>query len=687
MSDFTRQAIAALLVLCGSLTSLRADEYDVVIYGGTSAGAAAAIQTSRMGKSVVLIEPKQHIGGLTISGLGWTDSGNKAVIGGISREFYQRIKKHYDNEETWVHEDRAGYGRYRPTDDAMWTFEPHVAENLYLEMLDEADVEVVLGERLDREDGVVVKDGRIESITTVSGKTYSGERFIDATYEGDLMAAAGVSYTVGRESNSVYGETLNGVQIARARSHQFIRPVDPYVKPGDPSSGLLPGINTNQGKDGQGDHRVQAYNYRLCITDVRDNQIPFARPEGYEPEQYELLLRNFEAGDSRLPLKIDMMPNRKTDVNNNHAVSTDFIGMNYDYPEADDETREEILRKHETYVRGLMWTLATHERVPDAIRKEVSRWGWAQDEWTDNNHWPYWCYIREARRMISDYVQTEHDCKRDRLCEDPVGLGSYNMDSHNCQRYVDENGHVRNEGDVQVSPGGPYLISYRSIVPKQSECSNLFVPVCLSASHIAYGSIRMEPVFMILGQSAATAACLSIDKDCAVQELDYAVLEERLSKDGQVLAIPEGSVRPKGLNPKKLDGIVVDDTAAKKIGGWRSSGSVSGFVADSYLHDNNELQGETRIEYPLPISQSGNYEVRVSYTPNPNRASNVRVVVRHAKGETEVTLNQRKKPGIDGVFEKLGEFEFRGDGTGMVTISNDGADGHVIADAVQLIAK
>ncbi|MFN4259272.1 MAG: FAD-dependent oxidoreductase [Gemmataceae bacterium] len=533
-----------LIVMLLSLMSAPAwgqdQEYDVVIYGGTSSGIAAAVQTARMGKSVVLIEPSQHLGGLTTGGLGWTDTGNKTVIGGISREFYQRVKKHYDQPSAWVYGKPEQYKLYRPAEDAMWTFEPKVAEQIYEDMIREHKIPVVRRQRLDRQAGVQKKGQRIVSITMESGQTYRGQMFIDATYEGDLMAAAGVSYHVGRESNAKYGETLNGVQTKNnTHNHRFVKPVDPYLKPGDPSSGLLPGIQGDgPGKEGDGDRRVQAYCYRMCMSNVPANRVPFPKPEEYDELRYELLLRNFEAGDLRLPLKIDMMPNGKTDTNNNCAVSTDNIGMNYAYPEASYTERDRILKEHETYQKGLMWTLAHHPRVPEKIRQQMSSWGLAKDEFTDNGNWPRQLYIREARRMVSDYVTTEHDCRRQRVAEDSVGLGSYNMDSHNVQRYVTPDGHVQNEGDIQVSPGGPYVIGYRSIIPKRGEVENLLVPVCVSSSHIAYGSIRMEPVFMILGQSAATAAVQAIEKGTSVQDVSYAKLRERLLADKQVLDLP-----------------------------------------------------------------------------------------------------------------------------------------------------
>lgn len=491
--------------------------YDVVVYGGTSGGVAAAVQASRMGKSAIIVHPGGHLGGLSSSGLGATDIGNKAAIGGISREFYQRLGKHYGQDE-------------------MWTFEPHVAENTFNAMVAEAAIPVVLNERLDLENAVEKQDDRIVAITMESGRRYAGKMFIDATYEGDLMAKAGVSYHVGRESNATYDETLNGVQTKNAKYHQFECAIDPYVVEGDPSSGLLPGIQEGgPGEEGSGDHRVQAYCFRMCMTNDPDNRMRFPKPDPYDPLRYELLLRYMNAGHWTVLNLSKAMPNNKTDTNNKGAFATDNIGMNYEYPDGDYATRERIIEEHKDYQQGLMWFLANDPRVPNHIQEEVNQWGLPKDEFTDNGGWPHELYIREARRMISDYVMTEHDCQGRTTIDDAVGLAAYTMDSHHVQRYV-KDGRVWNEGDVEVGGFPPYPIAYRSIVPKRDECENLLVPVCLSASHIAFGSIRMEPVFMVLGQSAVTAACMAIDGDTAVQEVDVPKLQERLKSDGQILA-------------------------------------------------------------------------------------------------------------------------------------------------------
>ncbi|MEZ6111616.1 MAG: FAD-dependent oxidoreductase [Pirellulaceae bacterium] len=665
----------------------RAATYDVVIYGGTSAGIAAAVQTVRQGKTVVVIEPSGHLGGLTTSGLGWTDTGNKAAIGGIAREFYQAVKRHYDQPSAWKYESADDYDRYRPADDAMWTFEPHVAAAIFERWLADAKVPVVLNQRLDRGDGITIHDGRIQSIRTESGQTFRGLMFIDATYEGDLMALAGVTYTVGRESNAKYNEQLNGVQKDQnVHNHRFLKPVDPYVRPGDSTSGVLPGIQTDgPGEDGAGDHRVQAYCYRMCMSNVPENRVPFEKPDGYDQQRYELLLRNFEAGDLRVPLSPGMLPNGKTDTNNNGAFSTDNIGMNYDYPEADYETRQRILEEHLRYQQGLMWTLANHPRVPASVREEMAQWGLAADEFEDSNHWPPQIYVREARRMVSDYVMTELDCRRVRLAKDSVGLGSYNMDSHNCQRYVTPDGHVQNEGDVQVSPGGAYQISYRSIIPTRKDCENLLVPVCLSSSHIAYGSIRMEPVFMILGQSAATAAVLALEQRIPLQQLRYDTLRDRLLADGQVLDLPPGSTPKITITAANLPGIVLDDVAAKFAGAWPSSSSATPYIESGYRHDNNELKGEKSAIFQQML-EPGEYEVRLAYTYASNRATNVPVTIRTADGQRQIKVNQRRQPPIEKLFVSLGVFRFD-QSPAEVTIGTNDTDGHVVVDGVQFLAR
>jgi len=505
-------------------------DYDIVIYGGTSAGIAAAVESSRMGKSVLVIEPSDRIGGLSTGGLGATDIGNKIAIGGISREFYERIAQKYATPDAWKWQERED-----PVE-TKWTFEPGIAYEVFEDLVQEHRIPVEFNERLDLRDGVHKTGGRIQSIKMESGKSFNARVFIDASYEGDLMALAGVSYTVGRESNSEYGESLNGVQTKLGHYHQFPDHVDPYIVKGKPSSGLLPNVNQDPGAEGSADNKVQAYCFRMCLTNVSDNRIPFEKPEKYAELEYELLFRALEAGYTGPLFIMTKMPNGKTDSNNKGPFSSDFIGKNYNYPDGDYKTREEIIKAHEIYQKGLLWTLANHPRIPQEIREEYSTWGLPKDEFTDNGHWTPQLYIREARRMVSDFVMTEHHCTQDSItAEQSVGMGAYTMDSHHTQRYITEEGFVKNEGDVEVGGFAPYPISYKALVPKESECNNLLVPVCLSASHIAFGSIRMEPVFMVLGQSAALAACLAIDDQVSVQDIDYYKLKAVLLSKGQVL--------------------------------------------------------------------------------------------------------------------------------------------------------
>ncbi|MCO8122902.1 FAD-dependent oxidoreductase [Stieleria sp. TO1_6] len=681
--------LLGLTIAAASSPIAAAEPVDLVIYGGTSSGVAAAVQAKRMGLSVVLIEPTQRLGGLTTGGLGQTDIGNKSAIGGISREFYRDIAKHYENPEAWKWQKReqyrgTGQSKTAAGEQTMWTFEPSVALAVYQQWIQDAGIDVIYGQRLDRSAVMMTRSrpARIMAIRMQSGETYRGKMFIDATYEGDLLAAAGVSYTVGREANSQYGETLNGVQTKMARHHQLSRGVDPYVVAGDPSSGLLPHLDpTGPGEEGGADKRVQAYCFRMCLTDHPENQIPFHKPEGYRAEWYELMLRNFEAGESSAPWINSAMPNRKTDTNNRTGFSTDFIGQNYDYPEASYEQREQIVAQHLLYQQGLMWTLANHPRVPANVRREVSRWGMTKDEFTEGDGWQGQLYIREARRMVSDYVMTQKNCQGLEI-DDPIGLAAYTMDSHNQQRYVDADGHARNEGDVQVGGFSPYGISYRSIVPKRSEVSNLLVPVCLSASHIAFGSIRMEPVFMVLGQSATTAAAIAIETESSVQDVDYEQLAERLSADGQVLAY-QGPKKTPGIKVTELSGIVVDNGQAVTQGGWVSSSSSQPRVGEDYLHDNDSGKGECIASYTATLPAAGNYRVNLLWPPFSNRSSNTQVTVVSQGGERHVIrVDQRDSKSKGRVL--IGEFQFGTKAT--VEISNADSDGHVIADAVQFVA-
>jgi hypothetical protein len=690
-----------LSLLC--LFALRltaAETYDVVVYGGTSAGVIAAVQAKKMGKSVIVVGPDVHLGGLSSGGLGYTDTGNKAVIGGLARNFYHRVWVEYQKDSTWAWQRPEAFGNkgqgtvaMDKDERTMWIFEPSVAEKVFEDYVKEFGLTVLRDEWLDRAKGVRLTDGRIAEITMLSGKKFAGKMFIDATYEGDLLAAAGVSYHVGREANSAYGEEWNGNQVGILHhGHHFgavKKPISAYKVPGDSSSGLLPRISPEPpGVRGEGDKRVQAYCYRWCATDHPDNRIPFPKPANYDASQYELLGRVLDAGWRQTFHKFDLLPNRKTDTNNHGPFSFDNIGMNYDYPEASYERRREILAEHRTYQQGLLWFLANDPRVPADVREEASRWGLPKDEFKDNGHWPHQIYVREARRMVGAFVMTENELTKKKPTPDSVGMGSYTIDSHNVRRYVTPEGNVQNEGDIGV-PISPYSIAYGSLVPKRGEIANLFAPVACSATHIAYGSIRMEPVFMILGQSAATAAVLAIDGNLAVQDVPYAALRARLLSDGQVLEHESSKEKPKGHGSAKpassLPGVTVDDDEAELTGDWKQSSANSGFVGSGYRHDDKGSAGPVSATFVGKLPAAGTYAVSLTVVPNANRSRDALVRIEHADGVAEIRTDLTGKGASDGLLA-LGTYRFPA-GPAKVTVSNTAAKGYVLVDAVNWQAR
>lgn len=662
--------LVAVLCAPGATAELQIPT-DVCVYGGTAGGCIAAITAAERGHAVILVEPSDHVGGLMSGGLGRTDHGNRTVIGGKAREYFERNGAHYGK-------------------DIEWYLEPSVAEELLRKWLKEAGVGLRTGYRVED----VKRDGT--AITSVwfekgeSGVLVTADMFIDATYEGDLMARAGVSHTVGREGRDVYGESLAG-KIEYTLKHQFHVRVNPY----DEDGGLLPLVGKPDGIDpGQGDKKVQAYNFRLCLTQNRDNMVPYPKPENYDPARYELLRRLLEADPSLTYDKIVSIrevPNGKTDINNNGAVSTDHIGASWDYPEADYEERERIWQDHEDYVMGFFYFLANDPSVPDALQAEVNTWGPAKDEFTDNNHFPHQLYVREARRMIGMYVMKQKDLQDDRLKDDSIGMGSYNSDSHNVQRFPAKGSPVLpedglwialNEGDMQV-PVQPYAISYGAIVPKRGECSNLLVVCCPSASHVAFSSIRMEPQYMILGEAAGNAAHLAIEHETRPQDIPIDALQSLLYETDSVLHPHD--VEAPYFSLKDLPGIVIDSPMAEQAGSWRGSTSVKNYVGYDYLHELDEEAPGAYVRYRPEIPKAGRYSVRVSYTPNPNRATNVPVIIKAADGDHRITLNQRVRP-EDDPFHPIGEFRFDAGKDGYVEIRTEGTDGYVIADAVQWIA-
>lgn len=654
-------SVAAMSVL-GGCSQRR--ECDVCVYGGTSAGVIAAYAAARQGKSVLLVEPGYRLGGLSSGGLGQTDIGNKQVVKGLALDFYRRVGRHYGALEHWI-------------------FEPGVAEAVFKDYIVRGGVEVLYGHRILRagKEGTQIVSIRLENTGKRFGRTeVMAKEYIDCSYEGDLMARAGVSYTVGREANDVYGETWNGVHMRP--THQFPDGVDPYIVRGDPASGLLWGISDGSlAAEGSGDGLVQAYNYRLCLTDDESNRIPITRPDDYDSTRYELLLRLIEAkrDDSiHSYMHFSFMPNHKTDINNNGGFSTDMIGMNHSYPEASYAERERIVAAHKSYTLGLLWFLGHDSRVPERIRASMLRWGLPKDEYVDTGHWTPQLYIRESRRMIGEYVATQANCENRETVDDGVGMAAYTMDSHNCQRVVvekDGRAMVKNEGDVQIHGGRPYDVSYRSITPKRGECTNLLVPVCLSASHIAYGSIRMEPVFMLLAQSAAKAACLAIDGGIKVQEVDAGLIQ-RMYREDPLLD---------GTAPD----VIVDDTdvEADPASGWYRVDAGDGYGRSYYLLD--PTRGRRSLRYPFSVPQDGRYTVYTYYIRRGATSGIMELSVNDGRSDRRVVLDSSKitvKGQTSGEWVSLGEYDLRAGGQCSVDFTNDGdVTGQICADAVLVV--
>lgn len=649
----TIMLIASAVVSCSR-------SYDVCVYGGTASAVIAAYSAARMGMDVIMVSPDVQIGGMTSGGLGFTDIGNKQAVSGIARQFYRKVGEHYGKLEQWV-------------------FEPHVAMDILESYLDHPGIKVLRQCRLEK---LSASGGVITGIQVSGGRSIRARYYIDCTYEGDLMAKAGVSYTVGREGNEVYGETWDGVQLMTG--HQFPDGVDPFVLKGQPESGLVWGVSDRELlPDGTGDRLVQAYNYRICLTDSLQNMIPITRPEGYDSTRYELALRLIEAQPDKRSLNDyfiwSRMPGRKTDINNRGGFSTDMIGMNHDYPEASYARREEIIKAHTDYTKGLLYFYGHDSRVPAEIREQMLRWGYPKDEYVSNGNWTPQLYVRECRRMIGEYVATQADCEGKAEITDGVALAAYNMDSHNCQRIVvikDGVPMVKNEGNVEIPGGYPYPVSYRCLTPKRSECTNLLVPVCLSASHIAYGSIRMEPVFMALGQACGVACALASAGNCSVQEIDTAALQDILS----------GNPYLDGSSPD----ILIDDSSdgVSFSGAWKRVRGPSGY-GPSYL-ENPLPSGSDRLVYRLPQDMSGVYSVYSYQQIRSGLEKNLTFTLRIGSDshETLFDMDRQELTGqTSGEWFHIGDFRFDGSSPAELTVERGLGDKPARADAILLIKR
>lgn len=657
--------IIPIILACSIALSsfhIRTEGYDICIYGGTSAGVIAAYTAARMGKTVLLIEPGKHLGGLSSGGLGYTDIGNKYAITGLALDFYRRMGRHYGKFEQWI-------------------FEPHVAEEIFNGYVQKSAVNVLYGYRIikaEKNKGFIKEIVLENSLSTSasSNKTITAKMFIDCSYEGDLMAKSGVSYIVGRESNNVYNETYNGVQLMEG--HQFPDGVDPYNTPGDATSGLVWGISNDKlAQTGCGDKKVQAYNYRICLTDDPKNLSPVVRPENYDSTRYELLLRLFKAQPEKRTLNdyfiFGKMPNHKTDINNRGGFSTDMIGMNYNYPEADYNERRAIVKIHEAYTKGLLYFYGHDHRVPEKLRNEMLQWGYPKDEYTDNNNWSPQLYIRESRRMIGAYVMTQANCEGHATLNDGIGMAAYTMDSHNCERIVVD-GMVKNEGNVEKGGFGPYPVSYRSLIPKETECKNLFVPVCLSASHIAYGSIRMEPVFMALAQSSAVAACIAIDNKQTVQQADVKKIQEYLKKN----PLMNGSI-PEVLSDN-------DDSAHIKITGAWQKETHGGYGPSLLIAEPSDT--EKSVQFNPAINASADYSIYAYFPIIANAATQTPIIIFDGAIAKEIYIKKsdvQVEGQTSGEWISLGTYRLQKGSGSYVTITNKNTDGRIAADAILFV--
>lgn len=656
------KSLISLLVLFApntlSLAQTSLIKADVCVYGATSSGVIAAYTAKKLGKSVVVIEPSNHLGGLTSGGLGYTDIGNKYVIQGLALDFYRKIGKHYGDFEQWI-------------------FEPHVAEQIFQQYIHNAKINVLYRCRLvsvKKQNGYITKIQVEHNDKNDTMKlSVQAKMFIDCSYEGDLMAKARVPYFVGREDNKQFNETYDGVQLMNG--HQFPDGIDPYKVEGDSASGLLWGISKDALQpNGTGDKKVQAYCFRTCLTNDPSNRIEIKKPINYDSTHYNLFLRyinKIKPKDLNAFFIISLMPNHKTDINNNGPFSIDMIGMNYAYPEGNDSTRQAIKNSLEDYTKGLFYFIGHDHRMPVHLRESMLQWGYPKDEYTDNNNWTPQMYVREARRMKGAYVMTQANCQGRKVVNDGIGMAAYTMDSHNCQRIV-VNGMVKNEGNVEIGGFDPYPISYRSIIPQEKDCKNLLVPVCLSATHIAYGSIRMEPVFMVLGQSAGVAAAVAIDTKNDVQSVDVNRIKHILITN----PLADGS----------QPDILIDNDNLKNVtitGKWniRKEGAF-GLSLLTTEGDSRELKS---VQYSPNILKSGFYNVHLFLSKPLGMSDKITIFVKEQNKIRKVivhTKNFEIKGQTSGTWVSIGKYRFTKGNKTYVEITNKDADGLVVADAV-----
>ena len=661
-----KKILSIAVFCCSFIQTASATErtFDLVVYGGSSSGVIAAYAGAKEGLKVALLSEGKHVGGLTASGLGSVDYGYYETIGGYTNRFFLDVA--------------AQYGSKKPA----FLIEPSVAEKTFLKMLQEAGVTIFYNARLKEKTGVVKNGKNIEKLLVENGDIFRGKMFIDASYEADLMAWAKVSYTYGRESRAQYGESEAGIGT---------RPIKP-VKLSDKKLKEIKAITRefpldylygDVGERFAGDKKTQAYCFRMTLTTKEGNKVPFAKPEGYNPLRYNFLLErirnnNYTKFDD--VCTIYKLPNEKTDINH-----LDLTNAGHGYPEGSYAEREKIIKYHKDYQMGYLWFVANDPAVPEVLRTDAQRWGLAKDEFTDNGNWPYLLYTRETRRMVGDYVMRQQDAWENPYKDDVIALGSYSIDFHEVQQIVTPGNYLVSEGGHRYISFRPYQIAYRSITPKPQDCGNLLVTTCLSSSHVIYGSLRMEPVYMMLGHAAATAAAVAIQGNTTVQQVPVKQLQEKLKAEGQIFDFntPPGAY----LSRTPYKGITVDDFETEMTGKWGRGWKTMPFLDGGYRSANKSEEETHTMTFTPDLPQDGEYEVFIMYAPDKNRATNALVTIQTAEGIKELRVDQTRKPTVDTWWQSLGKFRFKKGTSGKVIFSNKEANGIVIGDAVRFVQQ
>ena len=662
-----KRLVGILLVSSLSFCAFAQDGgYDVVVYGGTSSGVIAAYSAAREGLKTILVERTAHVGGLTTSGIGNVDIGWATTVGGYTADFLRTVGAHYGTPHRM-----------------QIALECKIAEGIFNDWLSKEGVEVLYHSRLKEKGGVEVVNGRIASITLEDGRTLEGKVFIDSSYEGDLMAQAGVSYLTGREGADEFGESSAG--IAEYRHFRTYTPDEMAMVRKVAAKYPLDIKFEEKMPKGQADGKTQAYVYRLTVTDDPDNLVPFYKPEGYDPERYiSALYRIQKRGLTRFAQVVTLypLPNRKYDLNH-----MDLINASWNYPDGSYELRDAIDLYHRRYQEGLLWFFGHDPRVPEALRKDTQRYGLAADEYADNGNWPYQLYIREGRRMRGEYIMVQQDAWENPTKEDAIAIGSYFLDCHFVSSVVNKRGFHMEEGAFDYTPYRPYEIPYRAITPKRHECGNLLVPVCMSASHVICASLRMEPVYMMLGQVAADAASLAIRRGAAVQDIDVKELQKVLKAQKQIIHFqtPLGMY----LMPEQFDGVVMDDTDLKLNDGiWSHSTSQGPFMKYNYRFMNCSPKGGEEAVFKPTLPSKGKYEVQIMYSASGNRTKAADVTVHDKKGAHSSLVDMTRSPRNDGGYwYSLGTYTHDPKKPIKVVITNKGEGGIVVVDAVRFVKK